>query len=228
MQADTNGANRTPPHETMEQEAALAEFRAASALLEGHFLLTSGLHSSVYIQCARVMMDPARGERLCRALAGKLRLEQPALFAAEGLYCVSPAMGGVVVGYETARALGAPSLFMERVDGAFQLRRGFAIPAGAPCLMIEDVVTTGKSSIECLDAIRAVGGRPIGAASLVNRSGGAADLGLPLTSLVEIDAPLYEASKLPPELAALPAVKPGSRSLSAQNESPASNAGSQG
>ena len=200
----------------MSQEDVLAEFKAADAFLEGHFKLSSGLRSSVYIQCARVLMDPARGERLCRALAAKLREAQPRLFAERGLVCVSPAMGGVIVGYETARALGVPSMFMERVDKAFQLRRGFEIEEGAPCLMIEDVVTTGKSSLECLAAIKAAGGAPIGAASLVDRSGGRADLGVPLTSLVEIDAPLYEATDLPPELAAIPAVKPGSRHLASE------------
>ena len=212
----------------MDQEAALGEFRAADAFLEGHFLLSSGLRSSVYIQCARVMMDPARGERLCRALAAKLRREQPSLWAGEPPICVSPAMGGVIVGYETARALGLRSLFVEREDGAFQLRRGFELPKNTPCLMIEDVVTTGKSSLECLDAIRAAGARPVGAACLVNRSGGTADLGLPLTALVEIDAPLYEPTTLPPELQALPPVKPGSRKTPGGDGKAGDGSGSEG
>ncbi|MEL6979458.1 MAG: orotate phosphoribosyltransferase [Pseudomonadota bacterium] len=205
------------------QRAALDELRAADAFLEGHFLLSSGKRSAVYIQCARVMMDPARGGRLCAALARRLRVEQPALFdGAPPPLCVSPAMGAVIVGYEAARALGALSFFVERVDGAFQLRRGFEIQAGAPCLMVEDVVTTGQSSRECLAAIEAAGGRPVGAACLVDRSGGAADLGVPLTPLVRIDAPIYDAEATPPELAAIPAVKPGSRAAPGLSEGPAS------
>ena len=193
------------------QEAALAEFRAAGALLEGHFLLSSGLHSSVYLQCARVMMDPDRGERLCTALAEKISSEQGQIGDLSADLCVSPAMGAVIVGYETARSLGLRSLFMERPEGVFELRRGFELPEGARCLMIEDVVTTGKSSRECIEAIENCGGRVVGAACLVDRSGGAADLGTPLTSLIQIDAPTYSADNLPPELARLPAVKPGSR-----------------
>ena len=190
-------------------DAVLDEFRAAGALLEGHFILSSGLRSSVYLQCARVMMDPARAARLCGALAEKVR--------ASGIgpvdLCVSPAMGGVVVGYELARQLGVPSIFAERVEGKFQFRRGFAIPAGARILMVEDVVTTGLSSRECLDAIRAAGGNPVGGACLVNRSGGAADIGVPLVALTQIGAPAWAPDALPPELAAIPAVKPGSRGL---------------
>lgn len=193
------------------QESALNEFRAAGALLEGHFLLSSGLHSSVYLQCARVMMDPARGERLCRALAEKIRATLPAETVEAIDWCVSPAMGGVVVGYELARALGKPSLFMERPEGVFILRRGFELPKGAGCLMVEDVVTTGKSSRECIAAIERAGARTLAAASLVDRSGKRANLGVPLVSLIEIDAPSYEPTMVPPELAAIPAVKPGSR-----------------
>ncbi len=193
------------------QEDALTEFRAAGALLEGHFLLSSGLHSSVYLQCARVLMDPARGERLCQALAKKIRATLASEIVDSVDYCVSPAMGGVIVGYELARALGKPSLFMERPDGVFILRRGFALPEGARCLMVEDVVTTGKSSRECIAAIERAGARTVAAASLVDRSGRRADLGVPLVSLIEIDAPTYEPTMVPPELAAIPAVKPGSR-----------------
>ncbi|WP_018634064.1 orotate phosphoribosyltransferase [Neomegalonema perideroedes] len=193
----------------LSSEAVLDEFRAAGALLEGHFILSSGLRSSVYLQCARVMMDPARGARLCGALAEKIR--------ASGIgpvdLCVSPAMGGVVVGYELARQLGVPSIFAERVEGRFQFRRGFSIPEGARILMVEDVVTTGLSSRECLDAIRAAGGNPVGGACLVNRSGGAADIGVPLVALTGIAAPAYAPDALPPELAAIPAMKPGSRGL---------------
>ncbi len=193
----------------MTDDDVLQEFRDAGALLTGHFILTSGLRSNTYLQCARVMMDAGRGERLCRALAGKLRA------AGQGPFdlVASPAMGGVVVGYEMGRQLGVPALFFERVDGQFGLRRGFTIEAGARVLMMEDVVTTGLSSRECIKAIAAEGGEPVAAACLVDRSGGTADLGLPLTALVTLDIRNYQPDALPPELAAIPAIKPGSRGL---------------
>jgi orotate phosphoribosyltransferase len=193
----------------LSQDEVLNEFRAAGALLEGHFILSSGLHSSRYLQCARVLMDPARAARLCKALADRVR--------AGGLgpidLVASPAMGGVVVGYEMARQLGVPSIFFERVDGKLELRRGFDIQPGAQVLMVEDIVTTGLSSRECIDSIAALGGNTVGAACLINRSGGKADVGVPLFALTELDVPTYVADKLPPELAAIPAYKPGSRGL---------------
>jgi len=198
----------------MEREAVLAEFRAAEALLEGHFVLSSGLRSPLYLQCARVLMDPARAARLCAALAIRARALVASL--GEGIdLCVSPAMGGVIVGYETARHLGVASLFAERVDGTFALRRGFAIAPGARVLMVEDVVTTGLSSRECIAAIAAAGGRTVAAACLVDRSAGAADLGVPLAALLALEVPAYAPDALPPALAALPPVKPGSRGLKA-------------
>ncbi len=189
-------------------EAVLQEFRDAEALLEGHFILSSGLRSPVYLQCARVMMDPARGGRLCAALAEKVKAA-----GIEVDICISPAMGGVIVGYELARQLGVPSLFAERVEGKFQFRRGFSIPKGARVLMVEDVVTTGLSSRECIAAINAAGGVTVAGAALVDRSAGEADIGVPLTSLVALKAPAYAPDALPPELAAIPAMKPGSRGL---------------
>jgi len=193
----------------MTQDDIIAEFRAAGALLTGHFLLSSGLHSDTYLQCARVMMDAARGERLCAALAAKLRAKDAGPFD----LIASPAMGGVVVGYEMGRQLGLPAIFFERVEGAFQLRRGFTLPSGARCLMVEDVVTTGLSSRECIKAIRDEGGIAVAAACLVDRSGGAARLGVPLSSLLRLDIKNYPADNLPPDLAATDAVKPGSRGL---------------
>jgi orotate phosphoribosyltransferase len=193
----------------LSQDEVLNEFRAAGALLEGHFILSSGLHSSRYLQCARVLMDPARAARLCKALADRVR--------AGGLgpidLVASPAMGGVVVGYEMARQLGVPSIFFERVEGKLELRRGFDIQPGARVLMVEDIVTTGLSSRECIDGIAALGGNTVGAACLINRSGGKADVGVPLFAMTELDVPTYTADKLPPELAAIPAYKPGSRGL---------------
>ncbi len=200
------GAHKTA---RMTDDDVLKEFRGARALLTGHFVLTSGLHSNTYLQCARVMMDAGRGGRLCAALAEKLKAAGAGPFD----LVTSPAMGGVVVGYEMGRQLGVPALFFERVDGEFQLRRGFTIEPGARVLMVEDVVTTGLSSRECIKAIAEEGGVPVAAACLVDRSGGKADLGVPLTALVTLDIRNYPADALPPELAAIPAVKPGSRGL---------------
>ena len=191
----------------MSDDQILAEFRAADALLEGHFILSSGLRSPRYLQCARVLMDPARAERLARALAAKLPAELRERIEA----VVSPAMGGVIIGHEMGRALGKPAMFLERPQGVFELRRGFRLDPGAKVLMVEDVVTTGLSSREAIAAVHAAGGEVVAEASLVDRSGGLADLGVPFVPLIRIDVPTYEADAVPPELAAIPAVKPGSR-----------------
>jgi orotate phosphoribosyltransferase len=185
----------------------LEEFRAAGALLEGHFILSSGLRSPRYLQCARVLMDPARSQRLAQALAAKL----PAELRARVEAVVSPAMGGVIIGHEMGRALGSPAMFLERPEGVFELRRGFRLDPGTKVLMVEDVVTTGLSSREAIDAVRAAGGDVIAEAALVDRSSGKAELGLPFFPLIRIDVPTYEADAVPAELAAIPAVKPGSR-----------------
>lgn len=191
----------------MTDDEILAEFRAADALLHGHFLLSSGRHSEYYLQCARVLMDTERAGRLAVALAGKLPRE---LRHAIDLV-VSPAMGGVIIGHEMGRALGKPAIFVERPTGTFELRRGFEIEKGAKILMVEDVVTTGLSSREAMDAVRAAGGEVIAEASLVDRSAGSVDLGVPFYPLVAINFPTYAADELPEHLAATPAVKPGSR-----------------
>jgi len=188
------------------EDEVLAEFRAAEALLEGHFILSSGRHSSRYLQCARVLMDPARGARLAEALVARL----PAA-AREVDAVVSPAMGGVIAGHEMARALGVPAMFLERPTGTFELRRGFRLEPGARALMMEDVVTTGLSSREAIAAIQVAGGEVVAAAALVDRSNGQADLGVAFYPLIRLDVPSYTPDALPPELAALPAVKPGSR-----------------
>ena len=194
----------------MTDDEVLDEFRAADALLEGHFILSSGRHSPVFLQKMRVFQFPDRTERICRALAAKItdRFSQVDLI-------VSPAMGGILPGYETARALGCPAVFVEREEGEFRLRRGFRIPEGARVVMVEDIVTTGLSSRECIAAIRRYSGNLLGAACLIDRSNGRADIGVPLVSLVELDVPDYAADDLPAELAALPAEKPGSRDLKA-------------
>ena len=191
----------------MTDEEILAEFRAAEALLDGHFILSSGLRSPRYLQCARVLMDPMRAERLARALAGKL----PADLRDRIEAVVSPAMGGVIIGHEMGRALGRPAMFVERPDGEFQLRRGFSLRPGTQVLMVEDVVTTGLSSREAIEAVRLAGGEVLAEAALVDRSAGQVDLGLPFYPLIRIDVPTYSAEDLPPELAAIPAIKPGSR-----------------
>ena len=191
----------------MTDDDILAEFRAAEALLEGHFILSSGLRSPRYLQCARVLMEPKRAERLANALAAKL----PADVRESIDVVVSPALGGVIIGHEMGRALGRPAMFVERPDGVFGLRRGFALKAGERVLMVEDVVTTGLSSKEAIVAIEAAGGKVVAAASLVDRSGGSVDLGVPFVPLIRIDVPTYAADALPESLAAIPAVKPGSR-----------------
>jgi orotate phosphoribosyltransferase len=194
----------------MTTEQVLDEFRAAGALLQGHFILSSGLRSPVFLQKMFVFKDPKRTETLCRALAEKIE-------AAYGKIdiVVSPAVGGIVPGYETARHLGAKAIFVEREEGRFQLRRGFTIEKGARVLLVEDIVTTGLSSRECLEAIREFPGDVVGAACLIDRSSGKAELGVPLISLAALDIPTYPADALPPELAAIPSVKPGSRALKA-------------
>jgi orotate phosphoribosyltransferase len=191
----------------MTEDQILDEFRAADALLEGHFILSSGLRSPRYLQCARVLMDPARAGRLAQALAAKI----PAEVKAQAKAVIAPAMGGLICGHELARALGVLSMFVERPTGTFELRRGFRLDAQMPVILMEDVVTTGLSSREAIKAVEAAGGKVIHAASLVDRSNGSADLGVPFTPLIRLDVPSYSPDALPPELAAIPAVKPGSR-----------------
>jgi len=196
----------------MTDDEILAEFRAAEALLQGHFLLSSGRHSEYYLQCARVLMDTERAGRLAIALAAKLPRD---LRQAIDIV-VSPAMGGVIIGHEMGRALGKPAMFVERPTGTFELRRGFAIDPGAKVLMVEDVVTTGLSSREAMACVEAAGGQVIAEAALVDRSAGSnIDLGVPFYPLVAINFPTYAANELPEDLAETPAIKPGSRSVAA-------------
>ena len=152
-------------------------------------------------------MDPARAERLAQALATKI----PADLREQIGAVVSPAMGGVIIGHEMGRALGKPAMFLERPQGIFELRRGFRLDPGTKVLMVEDVVTTGLSSREAIEAVRAAGGEVVAEAALVDRSSGKADLGVPFVPLIRIDVPTYAADALPPELASIPAIKPGSR-----------------
>lgn len=191
----------------MTESEVLAEFRGAEALLQGHFILSSGKHSANYLQCARVLMNPERAGRLAVALAQQL----PRDLRAQIDLVVSPAMGGIIIGHEMGRALNVDALFLERPHGTFELRRGFAIKPGQKVLMVEDVVTTGLSSRQAMDAVRTEGGEVIAEAALVDRSAGNAELGVPFFPLVSLNFPVFDADALPPELAAIPAVKPGSR-----------------
>lgn len=192
----------------MTRDEVLQQFREAGAVLEGHFILTSGLRSPVFLQKARVFMYPDKTEILCRALADKIR--EAGLGEID--YVVSPAMGGLIPGYETARHLKVPAMWVEREDGEFRLRR-FEMPKGARVVIVEDIVTTGLSCRETVEALRAIDADVVAVACLIDRSAGAADTGVPLVALAEYEVPAYEADNLPPELAAIPAVKPGSRGI---------------
>ena len=191
----------------MTDDDVLAEFRASEALLEGHFVLSSGRHSAKYLQCARVLMNPDRADRLARALVQKL----PRELRSQIELVVSPAMGGIIIGHEMGRALGVDALFLERPEGVFHLRRGFRLARGQKVLMVEDVVTTGLSSREAIEAVVREGGEVIAEASLVDRSNGSVDLGVPFYPLIAIPVPSYAPHEVPPELAAIPVTKPGSR-----------------
>jgi len=191
----------------MTEEEVLSEFRSCGALLEGHFLLSSGRHSAYYLQCARVLMSPARASRIAVAMAKNL----PREIRSSVDVVVSPAMGGLIIGHEMGRALGKEAMFLERPEGTFHLRRGFAIKPGAKVLMVEDVVTTGLSSREAIAAVGEEGGEVIAEVSVVARSGGTADLGVPFFPLVALNFPTYADEEIPAELAAVPITKPGSR-----------------
>ena len=191
----------------MTDDDVLAEFRASEALLEGHFVLSSGRHSARYLQCARVLMNPDRADRLARALVQKL----PRELRGQIELVVSPAMGGIIIGHEMGRALGVDALFLERPEGTFHLRRGFRLEPGQKVLMVEDVVTTGLSSREAIAAVRHEGGEVIAEAALVDRSSGSTDLGVPFFPLIAISVPSYATHEVPEDLADIPVTKPGSR-----------------
>lgn len=193
----------------MNKEDVLNEFRDAGALLEGHFILSSGLHSSKYLQCALALSDPLRAERLSKALSQKITDEIKEKID----IVVSPAMGGLIIGHEVARSLNVPFVFLERVNGIFELRRGFSIKSKSNCLLVEDIVTTGLSSNESIDVIIDNGGKVIGEACLIDRSCGKADLNTNLVSLTSFDIPTFDSDNIPDDLINIPAIKPGSRNL---------------
>ncbi len=192
----------------MDTSEVLGIFREAGAVLEGHFILTSGLRSPIFLQKARVFMHADKTERLCRALALKIREQVPGRID----YVVGPAIGGLIPAYETSRHLGVPAIWVEREQGVFRLRR-FEIEKGARIVIVEDIVTTGLSIRETIDCLRELGAEIAAAACIVDRSAGKTDVGVKLVALAEYEVPAYPADRLPPELAALPAVKPGSRNL---------------
>ncbi len=191
----------------MTEDEVLAEFRASGALLEGHFKLSSGRHSAHYLQCARVLMDPMRASRLASAIAASL----PRELRFDIDVVVSPAMGGVIIGHEMGRALGKEAMFLERPDGEFHFRRGFALEEGAKVLLVEDVVTTGLSSVEAMKAVKAAGGDVLALTSLVDRTGGDVTFDVPFLPLVAITFPTYAEDEMPDDLAAVEVTKPGSR-----------------
>ena len=187
----------------MTRDALLDLYRRSGALLEGHFRLTSGLHSPGYLQCALVLQHPQHAEALGRSIADLTRQLRPTVV-------LSPALGGVVIGQEVARALGVRALFAERQDGVLTLRRGFIISEADRVLVVEDVLTTGGSTRETMQVARAAGGQVVGAASIVNR-GRDVELGVPYVSLVQIDLPTFEPDKCPLCAQGMPVIKPGSR-----------------
>lgn len=192
----------------MNQSEVIDIFRQAGAYLEGHFILTSGLRSPIFLQKARVFMHPALTERLCRALAERIRAEVSGTID----YVVGPAVGGLIPAYETSRHLGVPSIYVERENGRFRLRR-FEVAPGSRVVIVEDIVSTGLSIRETIEALAEIGVEVVAAACIVDRSAGKSDVGVPLIALAQYEVPAYPADALPPELAAIPPVKPGSRSL---------------
>ncbi|WP_062229006.1 orotate phosphoribosyltransferase [Aureimonas frigidaquae] len=192
----------------MNQSEVIDIFRQAGAYLEGHFILTSGLRSPIFLQKARVFMHPALTERLCRALAERIRAEVSGTID----YVVGPAVGGLIPAYETSRHLGVPSIYVERENGRFRLRR-FEVALGSRVVIVEDIVSTGLSIRETIEALAEIGVEVVAAACIVDRSAGKSDVGVPLIALAQYEVPAYPADALPPELAAIPPVKPGSRSL---------------
>lgn len=192
----------------MNENDILRIFREHRALLEGHFVLSSGLHSDRYIQCAQVLQYPRIAEQLCAELALKLRGLTISTVAA-------PALGGVLVAHEVARALGARAVFTERQDGVMTLRRGFTVTPSEPTLVVEDVVTTGLSTRETIHCVEQAGGKVVGAGALVDRSGGKVELGIPRAALLVLTVENYEPEDCPFCRSGVPAVKPGSRARTA-------------
>ncbi len=193
----------------MKQTQVLDIFRQCDAILEGHFILSSGLRSAVFLQKALVFRQPDQSSKLCKALADKIISEGYGDIS----QVVSPAVGGIIPGYETARHLKKPAIYTERVNNKFELRRGFEISNGEKVIVVEDIVSTGLSIRECIQTLKDLGADVVAAACLIDRSAGEADIGVPLISLAQYKVKAYDPDNLPPELATIPAIKPGSRGL---------------
>ena len=192
----------------LSYEESLKILKETSALLEGHFILSSGLHSAKYVQCAQLLSKPKKSQEFCKSLAEKINNE----FNHIDLI-LSPAMGGIIVGYEIGRILGIETIFAERVEGKFVLRRDFNIKKDAKVLIIEDVITTGKSSLECSNLIENNEINLLGYACLIDRSNGNSKINKKIISQIEIDIPTYKENELPEKLLSIKAIKPGSRNL---------------
>ena len=189
-------------------EESLKILKETSALIEGHFILSSGLHSAKYVQCAQLMSKPQKAQQICISLAEKIKKELPNFDL-----ILSPAMGGIVIGYEMGKLLKKETIFSERVAGEFQLRRDFKIDKGAKVLIIEDVITTGKSSLECSKLVQLNKGLIIGYACIIDRSNGNSKINSKIISQVELNIPTFSKDNLPKNLSTIEPVKPGSRNL---------------
>jgi len=200
----------------MTEDQILDIFRQHGALLEGHFVLSSGLHSDRYIQCAQVLQYPRVAEQLCALLGTKLRETGIVTVGA----VAAPALGGVIVAHEVARALGARAVFTERQYNVMALRRGFGFAPGEPTLVVEDVITTGRSTLETIECVTKAGAKVVGVGALIDRSGGTAKLGVPHTALVTLKVESYDTAKCPLCQSGVPPVKPGSRASAGLGANP--------
>ena len=192
----------------LSYEESLKILKETNALIEGHFILSSGLHSSKYVQCAQLLSKPDKATRICNSLAEKIRLS-----IKDFDLVLSPAMGGIVIGYEIGRILNKETIFSERVDGVFKLRRDFAIKEGAKVLIVEDVITTGKSSLECSKIVEDSKASIVGFACIIDRSNGKSDINEKIISQIELDIPIFTEENIPKNLSAIKAIKPGSRNI---------------
>ena len=192
----------------LSSEESLKILKETNAVIEGHFILSSGLHSSKYVQCAQLMSKPSQALKICESLAKKIKIELD-----EFDQILSPAMGGIIIGYELGKLLNKETIFSERVNGEFKLRRGFKILKGSKVLIVEDVITTGKSSLECSNLVLSNNAIVAGYATIIDRSNGKSDIKNRIVSQVNLDIPTYKKDELPKELLSIPPIKPGSRSL---------------
>lgn len=193
----------------MNEKELIEDFKNCGALLEGHFILSSGLHSTKYLQCALALSNPILAKKITKALGEKIIKE----FNKKIDYVIAPAMGGLIIGHEIAMFLNLPFMFLERVNGEFELRRGFSFEKDSNFLMIEDVVTTGLSSMEAIKVVNDMGGNVIGEAAIIDRSGGEVDIGIDLVTLLSLNIPTFDKNNIPDDLKSIEAEKPGSRSL---------------